>query len=412
MKALVPSVAARGRLPGIEGLRALAATAVVVHHTWILDGGKRVGVDSGAGALFLNLALGVTLFFALSGFLLYRPFAAATARGAASPDVRAYLKNRALRILPAYWVILLVTALVLMTALTRNAEGDIAVGALTEPLQLAKAALLIQDYDPRTVVIGLGPAWSLAVEAVFYLLLPLLALAAARLARRVRTRSKRVMVLLLPPLLLLALGLSGKLVAGLLVPGSPAAGYESDWHSVIERSFWAQADLFSFGMVAAVVHTEVVDGRLVLPRWWRAGALALAATIFVPCALTLDQGQLSYRPENTAVSLSAALLLAAVAFPSGPARRPWLQRGMELSPVVTVGLISYSVFLWNEPVLRWLTRHGAMHEGWGGLFLNLALAGVVVGGLSLLSYRLVELPALRRKRRRVPVAVEQLEAAP
>lgn len=406
--------APRGRLPGIEGLRALAAVAVTVHHTWIFDGGTRVGSESGAGAVFLNLALGVTLFFALSGFLLYRPFAAAIARDGHLPSIRRYLRNRGLRILPAYWAILLITSLVLQTAAVRNAAGELYHGALTDPVDLLKTMLLIQDYDPNTVVIGLGPAWSLAVELVFYLLLPLLVLAAARLAAGARSRTTRVWILLGPPLLLLVVGLSGKFAAGVLVPGSPVAGYESDWHSVIERSFWAQADLFSFGMIAAVLHTEVADGRLRLPRGWRAGALLLAAAIFIPCAVLLDQGQLSYRPENTAVALGAALFLAAATFPGPEPRGPLLQRLLERRVVVVAGLISYSVFLWNEPVLHWLTDHGATTGGWLGLGLNLALTLAVVGGLSLLSYRYIELPALRRKRApaSTPVDAAQVEAAP
>jgi peptidoglycan/LPS O-acetylase OafA/YrhL len=53
-----------------------------------------------------------------------------------------------------------------------------------------------------------------------------------------------------------------------------------------------------------------------------------------------------------------------------------------------------------------------MRDGWLGLAWNLAVTAVVVGALSVLSYRLVELPALRRKRRPKPIDVAQLEAAP
>ena len=409
----VPPIASSAhRLRGIEGLRAAAATALVVHHVWIFDGGERLGAQSGAGVLFLNLALGVTLFFALSGFLLYRPFAAAIARGEPLPDVRSYLRNRGLRILPAYWVILLVTAFVLQTAGTRGAGGQIEFGALTDPVELVKAGLLIQDYTPDSVVVGIGPAWSLAVELVFYLLLPLLVLAVARLARGQQRRSNRVALLLAPAALLLVLGLFGKFLAGVVVPASPAAGYTSDWHSVIERSFLAQADLFTFGMAAAVLHTEVVDGRVTLPRNWRLAALGLAAAIFIPCAISLNSGQLSYLPQNTAVALSAALLLMVVAFPSDSERGPLLQRGLELRWVVVAGLVSYSVFLWNEPLIRWLAENGVMRGGWTGLGFNLAVTAVIVGALSVLTYRLIELPALRRKRRPRALDVAQLEAAP
>ena len=119
----VPPTGTTRRLPGIEGLRAVAASAVVLHHVWVFDGGVRIGEDGGADVIFLNLALGVTLFFALSGFLLYRPFAAAIARAEALPSIPAYLRNRALRILPAYWVILLASAFVLATAATRARRG-------------------------------------------------------------------------------------------------------------------------------------------------------------------------------------------------------------------------------------------------------------------------------------------------
>ena len=414
LRPLIPGAGTTGRrLPGIEGLRAVAAGAVVIHHVWIFDGGVRVGEDSGADVVFLNLALGVTLFFSLSGFLLYRPFAAAIARGEALPSVPRYLRNRALRILPAYWAILLVAALVLTTAATRAGGDEIGYGSMTDPVELLKTMLLIQNYDPDSIVIGIGPAWSLSVEVVFYLLLPLLVIGAARLARAQERRAKRVLVLLAPAALLLAIGIAGKVLAGVVVTGSPAEGYSDNWHSVIERSFLAQADLFSFGMAAAVLHTEVVDGRLRLPRWWRGAALAVAVALFVPCALSLNRGQLSYLPENTVVALAATLFLAAAVFPAEASARPyWLQRLLELRPVVATGLISYSIFLWNVPVVLWLTEHDLTREGWSGLGFNLILTFLIVGALSVLTYRLVELPALRRKRRPEPIDTAQLEAAP
>ena len=406
--------APRGRLLGIEGIRAVACTGVVLHHVWITGG--RPGEETFAQAVFLNLGFGVTLFFALSGFLLYRPFAAAIARGGDLPGVREYLRNRALRILPAYWVILLVVAVVLRAADVRDADGALGVGALDEPVALLKAALLIHDYEPSTLGIGIGTAWSLAVEVVFYLLLPLLVLAAAALARDVAGRGRRVGVLLLPPLLLLLVGLSGKYVAGVVLAAPPAAGFNADWHSVVERSFWAQADLFSFGMAAAVIHTEVVDRRLVLHPRWRMPALALAAAIALVCASRTDDGQLSYLPENTVMAIAAALLVAVVAFPATGGRPTPLLRLLELRPVVAAGVASYSVFLWHDPLVAWLGERGVLQPGWGGFAINLAVTALVVGSLSALTYRWIELPALRRKRR---PAVEprslhaaQAEAAP
>ena len=65
-------------------------------------------------------------------------------------------------------------------------------GAITTPLLLAKDALLLQNYAPGTLSSGITPAWSLAVEVVFYMLLPLLALVAAALAVRSASLRRRV----------------------------------------------------------------------------------------------------------------------------------------------------------------------------------------------------------------------------
>jgi peptidoglycan/LPS O-acetylase OafA/YrhL len=382
----------------------------------LLDAERRSGLRRLPRRDASSLALGVVLFFALSGFLLYRPFAASIARDRELPSARTYLRNRALRIIPAYWVILGIVALVLGAAAVRDSTGALATGELSAPLPLAQAMLFFQGYRPSTVATGIGPAWSLAVEAVFYLLLPVLALGAARLARRAASRRGRMLALLAPPLGLLVVGLSGKLAAGTVVPGPPGSGWDATWHSVIERSFWAQADLFSFGMIGAVVYVEMEHRGLRLGPRWRAAVLGLALLVCVPCAWTLGEGQLSYLPQNTGVALAAALFLFAIVMPQAGRGGHLLQRVLEWRVLVAVGVASYSLFLWHEPLVHWLRVHGLTLSGWLGLVANLLVIAVVAGTLSMLTYRLVEAPALRRKRatgaaaRRMSPA--QAEAAP
>lgn len=388
------------RLAGIEGLRAIAAGSIVIVHVWsssMPDGLALGGVGFGDG--ISSLSAGLTLFFTLSGFLLYRPFAAAIARRDTHQPFSAYLRNRIIRIAPAYWAILLVVALI-GAASVRASTGDLGIGRLTDPFELGLAALLLHDFRPETIVIGIGPAWSLAVEAVFYLALPALVLLAAGLARQARHRRGRVLALLAPPVLLLLIGLSGKLAAAHLLPAGPLAGYNADWHSVVERSFWAQADLFCFGMLVAVLHVEVSDGRIGLPTHWRRMAVALALAVFLPCAWTMNRGEHSYLLQNTGEALAIALLLAAIVIPGRAGARP-LQaiRVLESPAMVAVGVGSYSLFLWHYPVILWLREQGLTAGGWSGLALNLVVVAVVAGGLSALTYRFVERPALRRKRR-------------
>ena len=389
------------RLPGIEGLRALAATSIVLVHVWgvSMPDGEVLGAGHPLANAVSTLSAGLTLFFTLSGYLLYRPFAAAIARGGDRQTFPAYFRNRILRIAPAYWAILAVTV-VAGAASVRTASGELVVGHLTDPLELALTALLLQNYVPDTVIIGIGPAWSLAVEVVFYLSLPLLVLMAALLARRAGTTRGRALALLAPAALLLAIGLSGKLAAAHLLPASPLAGYGTDWHSVVERSFWAQADLFAFGMAVAVLHVEAREGNVSLPPRWRVGTVALALLVFVPCAWTMRRGEHSYLLQNTGQALALALALAAVVIPdhSGAGRGRAL-RVLESRPFVLAGLASYSLFLWHYPVILWLREHGLTTGGWAGLLLNGLLVGAVSGALAALTYRYVERPALRRKQR-------------
>ena len=80
-----------------------------------------------------NLAYGVVLFFTLSGFLLYRPFAASIVRGERLPSVRGYLRNRALRILPAYWAILFLCAVVVGSATFWDRRASSSTAACSTP---------------------------------------------------------------------------------------------------------------------------------------------------------------------------------------------------------------------------------------------------------------------------------------
>ncbi len=417
---VIPSSGAR--LEGIEGLRAIAAGSVLVFHSWAFSAPPGQSVDAGALTRFLpDLAFGVTLFFTLSGFLLYRPFAAAVLRAQPLPNIRKYLRNRALRILPAYWVVMLVSAVVLGSVLVPTGTGELENGALRDPDLLARSALFVQYYHAHTVLTGIGPAWSLSVEVVFYLALPGLALLAWALGRGCASRAGRRLAVLAPPALMLAVGLSGKAAAAFVFPGVSAyAGWRSDWHSVLERSIWNHADLFAFGMAVAVLHIDSEDRLLRLPRHWAKGAVLLGLLAYgLTARNTYTNEHLSYSPWNTVMALACALLLSLVVLPAVRYRESRLVRVLEWRPLVAAGVVSYSVFLWHEPVVRWLSEHGLTLAGRAGFVVNTIVLAAVTGALSVLTYRYVESPALRRKRRTVAVREVgaempdgQLQAAP
>src|SRR5215210_1287947 len=147
------------RVPGLDGLRGLAAAAVLLTHVGFQTGYTFNGFLGGVTA---RLEIGVALFFALSGFLLSRPYAAAADSGR-RPSIWRYLLHRGARILPVYWLTLTLIAIFLHPHGLRT---------VTDWLwQLSFA----QNYQANHFVPGGTHLWSLATEVAFYVQLPFLA---------------------------------------------------------------------------------------------------------------------------------------------------------------------------------------------------------------------------------------------
>jgi peptidoglycan/LPS O-acetylase OafA/YrhL len=425
------------RLPGIDGLRAVAIAGVVLTHVFygvLGPHGEYPDIGPLSDYVLPHMPTGVTLFFVLSGFLLYQPFAAAIIRASPMPSRRSYFRSRALRILPAYWVILLAAVLLGLTQVRASASSPLEVGRVLDPWVLLANATLVQSYVPETLFTGIASTWSLSIEVAFYLCLPLVALMGAKLASRGSRRSHRRVCALIPALLLLAVGLSGK-AATLMIPTPPGRVTSfASWPAVIASSFWSHADMFSFGMAVAVLRVDLEDRVLRLARWWRSAALASAGLIAVSSAAMLENRMqlqqdlaaaspaelhrllVSFYAYDTLMALACGVLVALVVL--APGRRSRLLAFLETWPLVTTGLISYSLFLWNLPVVVGLITHGLVIGGAGGFVVNLAVVGALGGLLSIVTYRYVELPALRRKSRAGPDAggeamrAAQAQAAP
>jgi peptidoglycan/LPS O-acetylase OafA/YrhL len=342
-----------------------------------------------------HLPSGVTLFFTLSGFLLYRPIVSSILNRQRFPSPRSYFRNRALRILPAYWVILIVTAVVLPAVHVASTGSELQLGRLVgDPSLLFRNFTFTQNYFTDSMDTGIGPAWSLAVEVVFYVVLPFLGLLAAAVARPFGSRRGMTMAALVPPALLLVVSLIAAAVVARLGPSSAPAG-------ILARGFLFHADLFAFGMGLAIVMVNAEDGVWRLPRWWRPangvvlGGLVLAAVLLVDRGIILRyQGAVPY---ETLTGLASASLLALVVLPVPGSPSSPLARLLDGRPLVFVGLASYSLFLWHEPLIQWSSDVGLTFNGTAGFWANLAIVALVSVTLATVTYRFVELPALRRK---------------
>src|SRR5918997_653982 len=133
------------RFPLFDSLRAIGCLGVIVGHCAAF--GDMVSPGAAVKPYVDQIAVVLTLFFLVSGFLLYRPFVAARLEGRPAIRIRDYTRRRVLRIVPAYWVAL--TVLALWPGL-----------AFTGPRWTYYA--FVQNYDLWWVLGGLGQAWSLA----------------------------------------------------------------------------------------------------------------------------------------------------------------------------------------------------------------------------------------------------------
>jgi peptidoglycan/LPS O-acetylase OafA/YrhL len=387
------------RLPGVDGLRAIAEGFILIYHCWIYSSptGEPLGLASVGRFLLPHLPVGVSLFFALSGFLLYRSLAMAILQKKPLPSIRRYLRNRALRIFPAYWTVLVATGVILPAVMVRNST-TLELGRLSGQFDdLLKNMFLMQNYFRDSWDTGIGPVWSLAIELHFYLALPLLGLLAVRMGGRFLGSRGRALVALLPAI---AIGFVG--VIGSLAEGWTADWSNDYWHSTLVRGILYHADLFAFGIGLAVLWAATTLGLVRLPEWWRPAAVTgLVSAALLAVGLTdlgiLDRYQGAFQYEIL-LSLSCVLLIALVVLPNeGRASQPLLVRILDLRPIAAIGLVSYSLFLWHEPVIRLLQQNGMTVGGPQGFALNLIIAALVSGLLAALTYRFVEAPFMRRK---------------
>lgn len=373
-----PAVAGRDR--ALDGLRAIAALAVLATHAG--DAAGTAGwrhdllgaVDLRTGLAIQQLNVGVEVFFVISAFLVYRPFVAAHLGSHAVPSGAWFLVRRFFRVYPAYWVALFVIV------------GLSAAKTLPDAGSVVANALLVQGWRAEWTGsdVGLRQAWTLVVEVGFYALVP--AWAAA-----VRTAGRRV-----GPL---RAELAGVAVA---LAGGPVMLWWLQHHRLpLVPAPLPYLGVFAWGMLFAVVDVARPGaGRVlrtpVLP--WLAAAVLFGVfvqTTGIDPLATFTLGATDQLVERVVHGVVAALVVAPVALAAAgrPLRAPAWQ------PLALVGLWSYGFYLWHYVLLDALRDHVLTGGSYvfARLFVTTALLAAACGAAS---WYLVERPLTRRFRRR------------
>lgn len=357
---------ARSFLPAVEGMRACAAMGVVVTHV-AFQTGHSSGV---AGRLFGRFDLAVAVFFALSGFLLWRGHAAAARGLGPRPRTGHYLRSRVVRIMPAY-----VVAVVVILTLLPDADH-------ASPTVWLANLTLTQIYVPLTLTGGLTQMWSLSVEVSFYLALPILALLARRLPVGARVPAIAALAALS-----WAWGWVPFAQAG---PGINPLNWPPAFFS------W-----FAAGMLLAEwVHSPVGLPHVLARRRVVMAVVAVLAFLVAASPLAGPEGLVPGTAAQFAVKTAMGSLVAfALVAPLVLDQVDTPHRVLGTTGMVTLGRWSYGLFIWHLAALAMVFPVLGVFPFTGRMPMVLVLTLVFGWAIAAVSYGLVESPcreALRR----------------
>ncbi|HEX3594583.1 MAG TPA: acyltransferase [Polyangiaceae bacterium] len=342
-------------IPSLDGIRALAFLTVFVGHAGLAN--------------LVPGGFGVTAFFFLSGYLITTLMRMEQEKNGTVSLKQFYLR-RALRILPPFYLVLLVAT---VAAATGVLPGGVSYGAVTGlMLHAGNYWVILNGYSGPPS--GTGVYWSLAVEEHFYLVFPLLFIV---LGRYVPSRARQASVLY--GLCVVVLLWRTFLVYAL--------------HVTTDRTYMGsdtRIDSILFGCALALHGNPVLDGpsRISEATWkWVLVPLGLAGLLFALLHRTpAFRETLRYSIQGVALT---PLFIAAVRFPNWRLFRPLNTRAASF-----LGVLSYSLYLVHYSLLDFVKAHVNVHP-------------VVQGGIALVAsigvawtiYRYVEKPCAAIRRR-------------
>jgi peptidoglycan/LPS O-acetylase OafA/YrhL len=359
-----------GYRPELDGLRGIAVALVVVYHVGVL-------VWPDAADVMPAGALGVDLFFVLSGFLITTLLLDEARRRDGAVDLGAFAQRRARRLVPGLVALLAVVVLVAVTT-TFYVLGDAlatAVWALTFTYNWALV-------DGRAQV--LGHLWSVAIEGQFYLVWAVAVVVALRLRHALRALAVLAVVVIAA------------------VMWWRAGRYDAGMNPVL--LYVSTPARFDAPLVGALAALAMASGWFDRLRGRAAALLGLAGLVAVVAAAAVlhPVDAVLHRGGFTVIAVAAACAVVGAV----RAGDRWPLRPLSASPLVALGTISYALYLWHVPVFQW-TVH-LFPSWWTPLRAAVAVLWSVAAAT--LSYRLVERRFLRRHHHRYAAAT--LDAGP
>ena len=359
--------AAPGRVPGLDGLRALSIAIVVAGHFFLTRHGGGFA------------AVGVYLFFVISGFIITRLMFLELGQNG-SLSVPAFYRRRAFRLLPG--LIVYMTAMVILATLFGAPAPLVEIGSVF--FYYSNYLMSWNALHGTQHALPIGAFWSLSVEEHFYVLAPLVFVA-------VRGRVK--------PMLIFAM-------AACLVPLAIRAAYVLCWPDIVDRlvtyrNSETRFDSIAFGVLLAVLCES--RARVQTVRILSSGAAALAGLVLIGASLVVEDSIFRETIRFSLLSLGCVPLLCATVFGEGLGP---LQRLANAPIVVWIGRLSYSIYVWHLGIAYVVDHLGLAR--WGHARVALLDLGASLA-VAALSYVAIEQPCIAvsrsgsgRVHRRIP----------
>ena len=331
--------------PDIDGLRTIAVVPVVLFHANV--------------AGFTGGFVGVDIFFVISGFLITTIIHRELAEGRFS--ILRFYERRARRILPALFAVI-VASLIAGWFILAPADYDKMGQSILSALLFVSNMWFWRNsggyFDGATDYLPMLHTWSLAVEEQFYIFFPLLLMLLHKIGRR----------LLLPAIVLLV---AGSLVVSVwATPRMPSASFY-----LLPTRIWelGVGSLLALGLLPSTAPKALREGVGAL------GLVAVLAPVFLYDGSTVFPGLAALPP----VLGAAALIWAGTAGPVLASRL------LSLRPMVWIGLISYSLYLWHWPIMAFARNRLFTVELEPMWQVMTVLASLVAGWIS---WRFIEHP--------------------
>lgn len=405
----------KGSIATLDGVRAIACIVVVIYHTTgVIYDRWSIAQKPLLAVLNLTGSKGVTLFFVLSGLLLFFPYAQALLFEKRWPQARLFYMRRILRIVPGYFFTLCIFLLFVHPSFLRPHNWGTDLSFLT---------FFMSVHQSNQVN---GVYWTLAVEFQYYMILPFIALAIYGLTRLVRP-GKRLWIVLGSLIIIVIWGMVTRALGDALYARPDARSFLSAHpllKAVVFLIYGADGDRgkfledFACGMLVAVCYTVVARAargdayRRVLLRlsswlWWT-GILLLIFAAWrngasgLPYMPTLIHAFDAY-PEwanEVVFALACCCCILAILYNGDGI----LTHIFEWTPLRWIGLISFSLYLWHEPLIGSLEANLApflfQHvKGVLALGIFVSVEFVLVLLVSFTLYVLVERPGMRLSER-------------